>query len=453
MKISDTWLQNAKPRRTRYDVTVTNRKGLMVRVHPSGVITFRFRYKRAGETFVMVLGEYGKRGISLADAYKMHDQARSEIERGLDPIEEQTKRDQAVEQVRQERAAAGTVADIVEQFVHRKLRAERWDEETGVWVRETKADKKARIRPRKRPEVAESLLKANLVDKIGTEKARDITRRQLIQLLDDIVDRGAPVTANRVYSLLKQCFEFAAAKDLIPASPMAGVLRPGGDEIPRDRTLNEDEVRAFWTTVDTAKMLDPTKLGLKLLLATAQRRGEITAARWPHFDFDNAIWTIPAELSKNGKEHKVPLSPLALQILTELRAITGERQHVLASQHNIKNPDKPYSERALSRAVRENEDHFGIAHFTPHDLRRTAASMMTAIGVPRLHVEKVLNHTLSDIAEVYDRHDYFEEKRRALNRWAEHLQAIIADKKPKVVPLHSGRTGAQGNQEQHQTAA
>ncbi|HWS66173.1 MAG TPA: Arm DNA-binding domain-containing protein, partial [Steroidobacteraceae bacterium] len=193
MKISDTWLQNAKPNQTRYDVTVTNRKGLMVRVHPSGVISFRFRYKRAGDSFVMVLGEYGKQGISLADAYKKHDQARSEIERGLDPIEEQAKRERAVEQERVDRAAAGTVADIVEQFVHRKLKAERWDEETGAWVQETKADKKARTRPRKRPEVAESLLKANLVDKIGTEKARDVTRRQLIQLLDDIVDRGAPV--------------------------------------------------------------------------------------------------------------------------------------------------------------------------------------------------------------------------------------------------------------------
>lgn len=435
MKISDTWLQNAKPHKTRYDVTVTNRKGLMVRIHPSGVISFRLRYKRAGETFVMVLGEYGKQGLSLADACRIHDQARSEIERGLDPIDEQTKRERAIEQVRAERAAAGTVADIVEQFVHRKLRAERWDEESAKWVRETRADKKSRIRPRKRPEVAESLLKANLVDKIGKAKAQDVTKRQLIGLLDDIVDRGAPVTANRVYSLLKQCFEFAAAKDLIPASPMAGVLRPGGDESPRDRSLNEDEIRAFWTKVGSAKMEEPTKLGLKLLLITAQRRGEITAARWSHFDLKNSVWTIPAELSKNGKEHKVPLSPLAIAILSELRGITGERPYVLASHHSEKKPDQPYSERALSRAVRENEDHWEIPHFTPHDLRRTAASMMTSIGIPRLHVEKVLNHTTSDIAEVYDRHDYFEEKKIALTRWAEYLKTVLANKKPKVVPL------------------
>jgi integrase len=439
MKISDTWLQNAKPRKERYDVTVTNRTGLMVRVHPSGVISFRFRYKRAGETFVMVFGEYGRQGISLKRAYEMHDQARSEIEEGLDPIEEQQKRERSVEQVRADRAAAGTVADIVEQFVHRKLRAERWNEETSAWVRESKGDKKVRIRPRKRPEVAESLLKANLVDKIGTEKARDVTRRQLIRLLDDIVDRGAPVTANRVYSLLKQCFEFAAAKELIPASPMAGVLRPGGDEMPRDRTLNEDEIRTFWAKLESAQMSTPTKLALKLLLVTAQRRGEITMAKWPQFDIDAGIWTIPAELSKNGKEHKVPLSPLAVQILMELRGLTGERPYVLASQHKKLKPDAPYSERVLSRAVRDNADHWEIPHFTPHDLRRTAASIMTGIGVPRLHVEKVLNHTLSDIAEVYDRHDYFDEKKAALNRWADHLQTILANKRAKVVPIQGDR--------------
>lgn len=437
MKISDTWLQNAKPHKTRYDVTVTNRKGLMVRVHPSGVISFRFRYKRGGETFVMVLGEYGKQGISLADAYKIHDQARSEIERGLDPIEEHAKRERAVEQARVDRAAAGTVADIVEQFIHRKLKAERWDEKDGLWVRETKPDKKARIRPRKRAEVAESLLKANLVDKLGKEKAQDVTKRELIALLDAIVDRGAPVTANRVYSLLKQCFEFAASKDLIPASPMAGVLRPGGDEVPRDRVLNDGEIRTFWAKIESADMAEPTRLGLKLLLVTAQRRGEITAARWSDFDLEAAIWTIPAELSKNGKAHKVPLSPSAVQILEELKELTGDRCHVLASHKSKMNPDAPYSERVLSRAVRENAEHFEIAHFTPHDLRGTAASMMTSIGVPRLHVEKVLNHTLSDIAEVYDRHDYFEEKKIALNRWADHLKAVIADKKPKIVPLQS----------------
>jgi hypothetical protein len=131
----------------------------------------------------------------------------------------------------------------VEQFVHRKLRAERWDEERSKWTRDDKAKTKAR----KRPDAAAALLGyiegdavarkrrrktavATLLSEYGTLKARNLTKRQLIALLDDIVDRGAPITANRTHALLRRLFDWAAAKDLIPASPMAGIERPGGDE-------------------------------------------------------------------------------------------------------------------------------------------------------------------------------------------------------------------------------
>ena len=100
-----------------------------------------------------------------------------------------------------------------------------------------------------------------------------------------------------------------------------------------------------------------------------------------------------------------------------------------------KKKNRSYSERVLSRAVRQNEDHFRIEHFTPHDLRRTAASFVTKIGVPCLHVEKVLNHSTGDIAEVYDRHDYLPEKRAALAKWGDHLSRIITADEQKVVRL------------------
>jgi integrase len=91
--------------------------------------------------------------------------------------------------------------------------------------------------------------------------------------------------------------------------------------------------------------------------------------------------------------------------------------------------------RALSQGIRDKRDHFGLAPFTPHDLRRTAASLMTAIRVPRLHVEKVLNHTIYDVAEIYDRHDYADEKRAALSRLGEALHAILRRRTGKIIPL------------------
>jgi integrase len=452
MRITDTWLRTAKPRKARYDVT-TELRGLMVRVHPSGALSFRYRYKRGKDAqgrplqHLIVLGEYGRRGsgLTLEDAHDFQRRAQRWFALGLDPIEEKRKEDEAKAKALQERADAGTVAELVDEFVHRKLRAERWDAEQAAWVR----DAKVKIKPRRRPEAADALLKSNLVatklddKKVGDMKACDLTRRQLVRLLDGIVDRGAPITANRVHALLRQLFDWAAAKDLVPASPMAGIERPGGDEAPRKRVLTSEEIQKFWAKVEDAdaEMSAPTRLALKLLLVTGQRRGELTFAKWSHFDLESKLWTIPVELLKSSHSrsskpdpHMVPLSPLALEILEQLKTLTGKGTFVLPA-HGDKTKDRSYSERVLSRAVRDNEAHFGIPHFTPHDLRRTAASFMTKLGVPRLHVEKVLNHSTSDIAEIYDRHDYLPEKKVALEKWAAHLQEIITGKDRKVVPM------------------
>lgn len=450
MKITSTWLDSRKATRNRsakrQDVTVDGREGLVVRIFPSGAASFLFRYTRphTGKRAWMIFGEYGEKdGLSLADAFEMHHQARRELAKGLDPAEEREKRREVEQRVREERAGADTVSSLVEQFVHRKLRAERWDAEGQQWVR----DPKARTRPRKRPEAAEALLKSNLLKAtidgrpVASMKAHDLTRRQLVRLLEAIADRPAPVTANRVHALLVQMFNWAAGKDLISASPMAGIERPGGAESARNRVLTGDEVKAFWSKLDTADMAKPTRLALKLLLVTAQRRGELTFSKWSSFDLDAKLWTIPVELLKSAHSrrsqpapHVVPLSSLAVELLGKLKKLTGEGTYVLPGWLNTK-CDRSYSERVLSRAVRKNEDHFGIPHFTPHDLRRTAASFMTKLKVPRLHVEKVLNHSTGDIAEVYDRHDYLPEKRAALDTWAEHLRNIIEGKEQTVVPL------------------
>jgi integrase len=462
MKLTDTDLQDkiAKNRgREKYRLTVSrgpSRAGLMVTVYGDGTAAFVMRYTRPGGARVfMPLGRYGKAGRSLKDACAAHDEALSLLENGTDPVDERQRRTEQDEEARRERAGANTLASLIEQFIHRKLRAERWDAEAKRWVRDSKASTKAR----KRPDAAAALLGytdpnkplnlprgkrknvPTLISELGDRKARDITRRDLVAFLEGIVDRGSPVTANRVHALLVQLFNWATAKDLVPASPMAGVERPGGEERPRKRILTADEVKAFWSKVDTAEMAEPTKLALKLLLVTAQRRGELTFAKWSDFDRDGKVWTIPVELLKSSharredpEPHTVPLSPLALELLRKLRAITGEGAYVLPA-HADRRKDRSYSERVLSRAVRENDAHFGIAHFTPHDLRRTAASFMTKLKVPRLHVEKVLNHSTGDIAEVYDRHDYFREKRAALEKWGRHLTAIIEGKDQKVVPM------------------
>jgi len=459
MKITTTWLESRRAPKgrptARTDVNFDGRDGLVVRLHPTGAVSFRYRYQRHGKRQWMVLGEYGPGALSLAEALDAHHQAQRELEKGLDPLEERAKRQESERKAREERAGADTVASVVEQFVHRKLRGERWDEATSTWVR----DERAKTKVRKRPEVAAALLGyqlpdapapkrpskrepvATLISELGDVKARDVTRRQLIGFLDSIVDRGAPVTANRVFALLVQLFAWAAAKDLIPASPTAGIERPGGEEKPRKRVLNGEEIRTFWTKLDTADMAEPTRLALKLLLVTAQRRGEITFAKWEHFDLDAKLWTIPVALLKSShsrreepEPHQVPLSPLALELLGKLHELTGAGKYLLPAYADTRK-SRSYSERVLSRGVRENAAHFAIPHFTPHDLRRTAATFMTKLGVPRLHVEKVLNHATGDIAEIYDRNSYLPERRAALEAWAEHLTRILAGRERTVTPF------------------
>lgn len=463
MKVTHTWLESRREPRNRpqerHDVTVDGREGLMARIFPSGVVSFRFRYRRGGRRYVMVLGEFGTDdGLSLADAFDAHHEAQKELAKGLDPIEERARRKAEAERARLEHSEADTVASLVEQFVHRKLRAERWDSAAGKWVRDSRANIKARKRPREaaillgyNPEAVAAPARkrrtkrkpvATLISELGHLKARDVKRKQLIDLLEGIVARGAPVSANRVHALLSQLFAWGSAKDLVPASPMAGVERPGGEERPRQRVLTADEVKTFWTKLPTADMAEPTRLALKLLLVTAQRRGELTFARWSHFDLEGKTWTIPVELLKTSharrgepKPHVVPLSPLALELLDQLNDLTGEGAYVLPARAD-KRKDRSYSERVLSRAVRENAKNFGIPHFTPHDLRRTAATFMTKLKeVQRLHVEKILNHSTGALAETYDTNDYLPEKRAALEKWGEHLADIIAGKASKVAPL------------------
>ena len=182
----------------------------------------------------------------------------------------------------------------------------------------------------------------------------------------------------------------------------------------------------------TAQIADEGKLALQFQLLTAQRCGEVLALRWDETDLpkewpENALvasawWTIPAAKAKNRKEHRVPLSCQALDILARARVLNPDRQTVVPSPRG----DKPMVETALGRAVNRNLDHFKVPAFTPHDLRRTAATHMTTLEVPRLVVSKLLNHVDSEITGRYDRHSYDAQKLDAVREWGQKVASIVA---------------------------
>jgi integrase len=424
---TETWVRNLKPTDERQDFTEAGRPGFMLRVWPGGQKTFVFRYWRNGKACVMTLGQYP--ALTLEKAHDEHAAARKQFVNGLDPIAEKETavRARATQEQRRRTAEAVTVRNVIAEWA--------WH-----WAR----------RRRKRPREAVRLLKVHLLRPLAKKPAQEITKRDLVQVIDRVLARGSTVMANRLRDLLSQVFEFAASRDLIPSSPAAGLQKkPGGDEESRERSLSRDEVKAFWKAMeahDTA-ISAQVRLGLKLILVTAQRPGEVANARFDEIDIDSRVWTIPADIAKNEREHYVPLTDLAIELIDELRALAKDRPHLLPSHQSKLKPDEPISERALSRALKnnhkgpeENPTLFGCEPFTPHDLRRSAASQMTSLGIPRLHVKKLLNHSdADDVTGIYDRHHYWDEKKHALAVWEAELRAIIAGKKSKVVPIGKGR--------------
>lgn len=397
---TDRYLASLKPTTRRYDVLDPSRKGLLLRVTPNGVKTFFFRYQQDLQIVRLMIGRYP--ATTLRKAYETHADLVKGLNRGEDI------RVHLPSGVRSRGLAYGTpesgltVGDLAKEFCERYLQRER-----------------------KNPREAALVIEANIVRYWRTRPAKSITRRDGVLLLDRVVDRNAPVMANRVGALLSQMFRFAVTRGMLEASPFVALGRPGGTEKARNRRLTEKEIRTFWKKLTRATLSAEVRIALKLILVTAQRPGEVALATWKEFDLERKVWTIPPERSKNGQEHEVPLSALALTLIRHLRRRFGETEYVIPSRCWKAREGAPITVRALSQGIRDRRKHFGLPRFTPHDLRRTAASLMTANGVPRLHVEKILNHTIDDVAEIYDRHDYTKEKRTATDILDQTIRTIL----------------------------
>ena len=401
MRMTDRGIAALKPKAERYEVWEDGRTGFGVRVSPKGRKSWMFMYRFDGRARRMSLGTYP--AVSLASARVKHATAKALLEKSVDPGAQQ------VERKRAERTAE-TVADLVEVYL------EKW------------------ARPRKRSaHEDERILRKEVLPVWGRRKAKDITRKNVIALLDEIVERGAPVMANRSLAVIRKMFNFAIRRDIIDATPVAMVEAPA-KEYKRDRVLSVDEIRTFWNGLDQAPMSDGVKLALKLQLATAQRKGEIVGAHLSEFD-EEGVWTIPAERSKNGIAHRVPLSSLALDLLEQTRDLAGESPWLFPSPSG----SKPITPQSINNALGRTLSAIGVENMTPHDLRRTAASGMTSLGISRLTVSKILNHVESHVTARYDRYSYDPEKRHALDAWGAHLEGLLSGKPAtaKVVSLAS----------------
>jgi integrase len=284
----------------------------------------------------------------------------------------------------------------------------------GVILTRYLGSKQAALKPRAYAEVARHLL--NHGKPLHRLELDAIDRRAIAERLAEIEASSGPVARNRVRASLSGFFAWAIAEGLVEANPVMGTARAdeGGS---RDRVLSNDELRSIWRALPQDQFGDI----VRLLILTGQRREEIGGLRWSEVDLERGLIVLPPARTKNSRQHEVPLSPMAVEIL--------------ARQPRRKGRDLIFGLGAggfsgWSDCKGALDERLGdkMQPWRLHDLRRTVATgMADRLGVLPHVVEAVLNHVSghrAGVAGVYNRARYEAEMRQALERWAEHVATI-----------------------------
>ena len=264
---------------------------------------------------------------------------------------------------------------------------------------------------------AERYLRKYVVEHLGDRKIHAVTRADLRAMLDRLVD-DTPVLANRLHANVRKFFNWCVEQDILATSPCTGLKPPAGREVSRDRVLTDVELRLVWLAAE--RMGYPWGTVVQLLALTGQRRGEVAGMRWAELDMEKRLWTLPAERTKNKRKHEVPLSPAAMAIIDRLPRTSDE---FVFSVRGTPVTGFGYNWDRLRELLPPD-----MPQWVVHDLRRTAASGMAALGVSLPVIEKVLNHvsgSLAGIVGVYQRHEFAAEKRAALRQWADHVERLV----------------------------
>lgn len=422
--------------------------GLELRAWVSGAKRWRLHYTRRSDGKRRAIGLGAYPALSLKEARVKAKRLQAGIE------DEETKLDPAAE--RQVRKAANTFSEI----------ADEWIERHG------KPNKGRRVL-----RADQYMLDRHIRPAIGAMKAAEITKRDVIRLFDDVankpdarsknakVQRKLTHLPNRVFALVRSIFRWAVGRDLLKIDPTWGMGPPIKKEKPRERDLSTKEIATLWAALDRAPaqrrttkglprgerivgatdipLTRATALTLKLALLTAQRIGEVAGIAMAELDLNDTapMWTVPGDRSKNGQANRVPLSPLAVQIIREALALIPEHEALEGDgpDRELQQPkwlfpspsgDGPIDPHASTKALDRARPAIGLADFRIHDLRRTAATRMAEMGIAPHTISLVLNHVSARsgtiTGKVYVQYSYDREKREALGAWGARLGRILA---------------------------
>lgn len=364
--------------------------GLRVRVGVSGGRTFIVRKRIGDRVKTITLGRYSSR-FGLADARKKARSLLSDIEAGGDPSANPTAR---------KRSAVGKTVRTM------------WPD-----YRAAKADRRS-------IKEIERIFNRHILPHFGDRIAETITRAEITRFIDEIA-RTSPVMARNVLAHFSSFYGWALPRlDSLPGNPCRDAGRPPAPKS-RDRVLSDAELGILWNVLED----EPAPFGpaIKLLILTGQRRGEVFDADRREFDLQTKLWTIPRERAKNGVAHLVPLPDGVMRIIESLTA-RDDSDKLFPARGNGENGPSGFSKTMVRvRAAMEEKSKAPVPHWTLHDLRRTLATGLQRLGVRLEVTEAVLNHisgSRAGIVGVYQRHNYFEEKREALVAWGREVQRL-----------------------------
>ena len=392
--LTQAWVHRAKtPVAGQIEVFDAGWPGLVLAMSYGGAKSWRLYYRIGGKQRHATIGTYP--AMTLIEARDAWRKARVDVAHGIDP--------------HPKHAAALPASMAFESVI-------------ADWLKRDQGSKRSLYQTTR-------LVEHDLMPKWRGRRIDTIGKRDVLDLIDGINDRGAPVKSRNVYGALHRFFKWSVSREIIQAHPMAGLARPKAKKS-RERVLTDAELVEVWRG---AEGLGPFGTVVRMLILTGARKEEIGQLAWNEVHGD-AIH-LEGSRTKNGNAHIIPLSTPAKALLAAVPRVAGcDYLFTVDGKKTI---------TGWSRAKAKLDAACGVQDWRIHDLRRSTATGMQKLKVPLPVTEAILGHTggsRAGIVKVYQVHDYCDEKRGALEAWGAHVQDLLAGREPgKVLPMRGAR--------------
>jgi integrase len=382
--------------------------GFLARRLPSGAVIYGFRYRPRGKPQRWVsLGVHGRGHVTADGARREAKKLAGRVAGGQDPYEDDRAKKVSEEHKRQ--LKKNTVNVVLERYLDEQVREKKLRTEKEI----------------------ESMFRRHVRPAIGNKPISELSRDDINPMLRSIVKNAGPAARNNVLANLRSALNWYQIEDSNFRNPI--VKGMGGKSKARDRTLNDDEIRALWTALKSDKLNSSFTNLVRVLLYTGQRRSDVAKMHTGEIENGNE-WIIPAERYKNQGKHYVHLNDKIRGLLPSTKGF------VFGTKTSGKKPYSGYSKgkATLDKIIAEQRKQAGLPplpHWTLHDLRRTARSLMSRAKVSPDIAEMVVGHTLVGVRKVYDRYSYADERKDALQRLSNLLDSIVNPAHDNVVPF------------------